>query len=30
VRAALAGNGDWFAPPPIAIAHTLLQAWVAE
>ena len=29
VRAALAGTGDWFAPPPIAIAHTLLKAWVA-
>ncbi|MFZ4110728.1 MAG: NAD(+) diphosphatase, partial [Polymorphobacter sp.] len=30
VRAALAGTGDWFAPPPMAIAHTLLQAWVAD
>ncbi|KAB7644496.1 NAD(+) diphosphatase [Polymorphobacter fuscus] len=29
VRAALAGTGDWLAPPPMAIAHTLLQAWVA-
>ena len=28
VRAALAGNGDWFAPPPMAIAYTLLKAWV--
>ena len=28
VRAALAGTGDWFAPPPMAIAHTLLKAWV--
>ncbi|MFZ4688092.1 MAG: NAD(+) diphosphatase [Polymorphobacter sp.] len=28
VRAALAGNGEWFAPPPMAIAHTLLKAWV--
>jgi NAD+ diphosphatase len=30
VRAALAGTGDWFAPPPMAIAHTLLQAWVED
>ncbi len=29
VRAALAGTGDWLAPPPLAIAHTLLQEWVA-
>jgi NAD+ diphosphatase len=28
VRAALAGTGEWFAPPPMAIAHTLLKAWV--
>jgi NAD+ diphosphatase len=28
VRAALAGTGDWMAPPPMAIAHTLLKAWV--
>lgn len=28
VRAALAGTGDWRAPPPLAIAHTLLKAWV--
>ncbi|PZN93652.1 MAG: NAD(+) diphosphatase [Alphaproteobacteria bacterium] len=28
VRAALAGTGDWLAPPPMAIAHTLLKAWV--
>lgn len=28
VRLALAGNGDWSAPPPMAIAHTLLAAWV--
>jgi len=28
VRAALAGTGDWFAPPPMAIAHTLLKSWV--
>ncbi len=30
VRAALDGSGDWLAPPPLAIAHTLLRAWVAE
>lgn len=31
VRAALAGTGDAFlAPPPYAIAHTLLEAWAAE
>ncbi len=29
VRAALAGNGEWLAPPAMAIAHTLLAAWVA-
>ena len=29
VRAALAGSGDWFAPPPLAIARTLLEEWVA-
>ena len=28
VRAALAGTGGWLAPPPLAIAHTLLQEWV--
>ena len=28
VRAALAGTGDWNAPPPLAIAHTLLAEWV--
>ena len=28
VRAALAGTGEWLAPPPLAIAHTLLKAWV--
>ncbi len=27
VRAALAGTGEWSAPPPMAIAHTLLKAW---
>jgi NAD+ diphosphatase len=26
-RAALAGTGDWLAPPPLAIAHTLLLHW---
>lgn len=26
--AALRGNGDWSAPPPLAIAHWLLRAWV--
>ncbi len=30
VRAALAGTGDWLAPPPMAIAHTLLKSWVEE
>ncbi len=29
VRAALAGSGEWLAPPPLAIARTLLEAWVA-
>lgn len=29
-RAALAGDGDFLAPPPLAIAHTLLKAWVDE
>ncbi|MCU0890789.1 MAG: NAD(+) diphosphatase [Sandarakinorhabdus sp.] len=28
VRAALAGTGDFLAPPPLAIAHTLLKSWV--
>jgi len=28
VRAALDGAGAWSAPPPLAIAHTLLRAWV--
>ncbi|WP_353200170.1 NAD(+) diphosphatase [Sandarakinorhabdus sp.] len=28
VRAALAGEGDFLAPPPLAIAHTLLKAWI--
>lgn len=27
VLAALGGSGDWLAPPPMAIAHTLLKAW---
>jgi len=27
VRAALAGDGPFKAPPPLAIAHTLLKAW---
>ncbi|WP_448579855.1 NAD(+) diphosphatase [Thermaurantiacus sp.] len=26
--AALRGDGDWSAPPPLAIAHWLLRAWV--
>ena len=30
VRAALDGAGPWLAPPPLAIAHTLLRAWVAD
>ncbi|WP_372916857.1 NAD(+) diphosphatase [Sandarakinorhabdus sp.] len=30
VRAALAGDGDFLAPPPMAIAHTLLKCWVDE
>lgn len=28
VRAALSGHGDFLAPPPVAIAHTLLKCWV--
>ncbi len=28
VRAALAGTGEWLAPPPLAIAHTLLRTWI--
>lgn len=28
VRSALAGNGPFAAPPPLAIAHTLLKAWI--
>ncbi len=28
VRAALDGSGEWLAPPAMAIAHTLLKAWV--
>ncbi|WP_310496876.1 NAD(+) diphosphatase [Sandarakinorhabdus sp.] len=27
VHAAMAGTGEWLAPPPLAIAHTLLKAW---
>lgn len=27
-RAALAGRGDFLAPPPLAIAHTLLSRWI--
>lgn len=30
VRAVLNGSGDWLAPPPLAIAHSLLAAWVHE
>jgi NAD+ diphosphatase len=30
VRAALAGDGDFLSPPPLAIAHTLLKCWVEE
>jgi len=30
VRAALAGTGEWSAPPPLAIARTLLEAWIAS
>lgn len=30
VRAALAGEGDWLAPPPLAIAHTLLKCWAED
>jgi NAD+ diphosphatase len=29
VRAALMGEGDWLAPMEVAIAHTLLAAWVS-
>ena len=28
VRAALAGTGDWLAPPPLAIARVLLTSWI--
>jgi NAD+ diphosphatase len=28
VRSALAGQGPFNAPPPLAIAHTLLKAWI--
>lgn len=28
VAAALDGSGEWLAPPPMAIAHTLLKAWI--
>jgi NAD+ diphosphatase len=30
VRAVLEGTGDWQAPPPMAIAHTLLSAWLSR
>jgi len=30
VQAALDGTGDWLAPPPLAIAHTLFTAWLAS
>ena len=30
VRAALSGNADWNAPPPLAIAHWLLATWAAS
>lgn len=30
VRAAFDGAGDWLVPPPLAIAHTLLRAWVED
>ena len=30
VRAALNGNADWNAPPPLAIAHWLLATWAAS
>jgi NAD+ diphosphatase len=30
VRAALAGTGEWLAPPPLAIAHTLFREWVGD
>jgi len=29
LRAVLAGEGDWNAPPPMAIAHTLLSHWTS-
>ena len=29
-RAALAGSGDWLAPPPLAIARTLLEVWASS
>ena len=28
VRSALVGIGDWLAPPPLAIARTLLEVWL--
>lgn len=30
VRAALDGSGQWLAPPPLAIAHSLLALWAHE
>lgn len=30
VRSALAGEADWLAPPPLAIAHTLFTAWLGS
>ncbi|MEM8825322.1 MAG: NAD(+) diphosphatase [Pseudomonadota bacterium] len=30
VRAALAGDGPFLMPPPMAIAHTLLATWIAS
>lgn len=30
VRAALSGQADWKAPPPLAIAHWLLARWAGE
>lgn len=30
VRAALRGEGSWSAPPPLAIAHWLLQSWAQQ
>ena len=30
VEAALAGTSDWFAPPPLAIARTLLEVWLGD